>query len=343
MAIIFRLNSCNTAFATGIFMRKIILLLTLLIAFIVKVEASSQQTVTKLSSSELMTSLTQKKWLHGAEDCSTNQDPAIEVFQYDESSYIFRQSKCLSYEAPFIYVFVGDKKILVVDTGATADKNEFPLYETVLSIQENHALTKQDNSREIVVIHSHSHSDHYSGDSQFIGQENATVVGTAEGDINYFFSFKSWPTKLSEIDLGGRIITIIPTPGHQEQAISIYDSQTQWLLTGDTFYPGYIYVKNWQAYQASISRLTDFASKHTVSAILGAHIEMKANGKEYYEIGTIYQPDEASLVLQPEDLVELNDVLSQMDDAGIITLDTLIVEPLGFLPKLISSIVGLFL
>jgi len=70
---------------------------------------------------------------------------------------------------------------------------------------------------------------------------------------------------------------------------------------------------------------------------------MKASGKEYNEIGTIYQPDHASLVLQPEDLVELNAVLSQMDDADIITLDTLVVEPLGFLPKLISSIVSLFI
>jgi hypothetical protein len=38
-------------------------------------------------------------------------------------------------------------------------------------------------------------------------------------------------------------------PDNQEETISIYDHQTKWLMTGDTLYPGYIYVKDWQAYR----------------------------------------------------------------------------------------------
>lgn len=31
-------------------------------------------------------------------------------------------------------------------------------------------------ARELIVIHSHSHRDHYSGDSQFAGKLNVTIV-----------------------------------------------------------------------------------------------------------------------------------------------------------------------
>ena len=48
--------------------------------------------------------LHQKHWIHGAADCEADTDPAIEVFRADRTSYILRQNKCLSYEAPFMYL-----------------------------------------------------------------------------------------------------------------------------------------------------------------------------------------------------------------------------------------------
>lgn len=290
-----------------------------------------------------ITVLKQKQWIHGSQDCKNNQDHAIEVFQYDESSYVLRQNKCLSYEAPFIYVLIGEKKILVVDTGATENAEEFPLYQTIQSLNQKHSDNTSTNEREIVVIHSHSHSDHYSADSQFIGQANVTVVAANNAGVNEFFDFEQWPEQQANIELGGRNITIIPTPGHQEEAISVYDPQTQWLLTGDTFYPGYIYVKSWGDYKASIARLAEFTNKHNVSAILGSHIEMTNKPGEFYEIGTIYQPEESSLLLMPSDLTALNEKLTQADKPKKIAMDSLIVEPLGFLPKLISSIAKWFI
>jgi len=295
------------------------------------------------STNNLIAVLKQKQWIHGSQDCKNNQDHAIEVFQYDESSYVLRQNKCLSYEAPFIYVLIGEKKILVVDTGATENAEEFPLYQTIQSLNQKHSDNTSTNEREIVVIHSHSHSDHYSADSQFIGQANVTVVAANNAGVNEFFDFEQWPEQQANIELGGRNITIIPTPGHQEEAISVYDPQTQWLLTGDTFYPGYIYVKSWGDYKASIARLAEFTNKHNVSAILGSHIEMTNKPGEFYEIGTIYQPEESSLLLMPSDLTALNEKLTQADKPKKIAMDSLIVEPLGFLPKLISSIAKWFI
>jgi len=302
----------------------------------VKAEAIKNTDIEKPN--DLKVALHKKQWIHGSIDCANNMDPAIEVFQYDTSSYVLRQNKCLSYEAPFIYVLIGTEKTLVIDTGATENPDEFPIYETILSLHQKHSTPNNINERQMLVIHSHSHSDHYGADTQFMGQENVTVVAANEVGINSFFAFKEWPNKTVELDLGGRNVTIIPTPGHQEEAIAIYDTQTQWLLTGDTFYPGYIYVKEWQDYTNSIAQLVSFAQNNPVSAVLGAHIEMTNVAGKYYDIGTIFQPNESSLLLLPEDLVTLNTQLQQTTKPKKIVLDGLIVEPLSAFPKLLSNI-----
>ena len=64
-------------------------------------------------------SLRDKQWIHGAEDCEVSEDPAIEVYRYDDASYILRQSKCLNFEAPFMFLLLGTKIALLLDSGAT--------------------------------------------------------------------------------------------------------------------------------------------------------------------------------------------------------------------------------
>lgn len=41
------------------------------------------------------------------------------------------------------------------------------------------------------------------------------------------------------------------------------------------------------------------------------HIERKSSVGEYYEVGTIYQPQESLLVLMTSDLITLNDELKK--------------------------------
>src|SRR3982751_4882789 len=77
------------------------------------------------------TDLNKISWIHGSEDCKTNTDPAIQVVQFNYNTWIMRQNKCINYEAPFTFLFVGDKKALLMDTGATEDENQFPIYKTV--------------------------------------------------------------------------------------------------------------------------------------------------------------------------------------------------------------------
>ncbi|MDG1948176.1 MAG: MBL fold metallo-hydrolase [SAR86 cluster bacterium] len=273
--------------------------------------------------------LREKQWIHGAEDCEVTDDPAIEVYRYDHDTYVLRQSKCLSFEAPFMFLLLGTKTALLIDSGATKDVIEFPLYDTVRSLAVD---------REILLIHSHNHGDHKRGDAQFEGKSGVTIVEPSRNGVDKFFGFTNWPYGESLLDLGGRELIILPTPGHQEEAITVYDPKTQWLLTGDTVYPGYIYIKDWQAYQLTIKRLVLFAQSHTVSSVLGSHIEMTSSAGQYYPIGTTFQPEEASLVLDPVILLELNNALDSSDKPSEIQLDELIVSPMNFVQRGVSNI-----
>ena len=277
-------------------------------------------------------------WNHGSPDCRSNTDPAIEVFSYDHSSYILRQNKCQSFEAPFIYVLIGREKVLVLDTGAPESAENFPLYETIQKLLEDPSVKKNKKPRELVVVHSHSHRDHYSGDSQFEGKPNVTIIEPNYASIIQFFQFDNWPDGRASFQLGDREIIIIPTPGHQEEAISIYDSQTHWLLTGDTLYPGYIYIKDWSDYKQSIARLVVFSETHAISALLGGHIEMTREPGEYYPVGTVYQPNEAPLTLSLESLLALHAVLGKTNKAQEIKRSEFIVVPMSTFQKTLSDI-----
>jgi glyoxylase-like metal-dependent hydrolase (beta-lactamase superfamily II) len=292
----------------------------------------------KIQSANSVSKLHDKKWNHGSPDCNSNRDPAIEVFGYDQSSYILRQNKCQSFEAPFIYVLIGREKVLVLDTGAPETAENFPLYETVQKLLEEPSGEVSKTPKEILVVHSHSHRDHYSGDSQFADKPNVTIVEPDYASIVQFMQFDNWPDDRASIQLGDREIIIIATPGHQEEAISVYDSQTQWLLTGDTFYPGYIYIKDWNDYQQSIARLVTFSETHEISTLLGGHIEMTREPGEYYPIGTIYQPNEAPLTLSLENLRSLHAVLNKTDKPQEINESEFIVVPMNTFQKTLSNI-----
>lgn len=280
-----------------------------------------------------------KKWRHGATKCKSDASPALDILKVNETSYILRQNKCLTFEAPFIYVLVGRDKVLVLDTGAVEDEKDMPLAKVV-----NDIIAKSNNpdKKQIIVAHSHTHSDHYSGDKLFSGQENVTFVGTTQKQVNHFFKMNNWPNDISEFDLGNRKLSIIPTPGHQNQAITIYDPQTKWLLTGDSFYPGLIYIKDWQQYKESINRLTEFSKNNQVKALLGAHIEMSNKPTQIYDIGTTYQPHEAPLNLSQKDLMKLNNKLQSTSDEEQLKFDKFIIQPINFMQKSIVNVVSFF-
>lgn len=281
--------------------------------------------------------LEQKNWNHGSENCKENRDPAIEVFRFDVSTYILRQNKCLDFEAPFIYVLFGEQKVFVQDTGATAEADLFPLYDTLQNLIAKRKEDQGAEIQEILVTHSHSHRDHTAADAQFSGKPGVTLVEPNAESVREFFGFDSWPGGTATVDLGGRELTIMPTPGHHSEAITVYDPQTRWLLTGDTLYPGRLYIWEWEDYKASIQRLVDFSRDNPVSAILGTHIEMSRTPGEDYPVGSSYQPDEANLALSVNDLQRLNETLKEMGEVPERkAMDKFIVYPVGKVQKALT-------
>lgn len=286
--------------------------------------------------------LQNKKWIHGALDCSKNTDPALDVFMLDKATYILRQNKCHTYEAPFIFVMMGTDTALVLDTGAIDDAQISPVYNKVRELVDG-LDSQPEQTRKILVVHSHSHNDHKAGDVQFLDKPLTDVVPPEKAHMIEKLGFKNWPNELAELDLGNRKLTFIPTPGHHEDAISIYDEQTKWLLTGDSFYPGKIYVRDWEPYLKSVARLAQFAEINPVSQILGTHIEMTTKPGKMYPIGSVYQPDETALALYPEDLLALNQALQESADKRELVFDKIIITPMSVLQKTISNVLSWFL
>jgi glyoxylase-like metal-dependent hydrolase (beta-lactamase superfamily II) len=164
----------------------------------------------------------------------------------------------------------------------------------------------------LVVAHSHGHGDHISGDTQFAGKPNVTMVPLSVEGTQKTYGIRQWPTDPGFIDLGGRVLDVIAIPGHQPFSVAFYDRRTGILLTGDTLYPGRLYVTDFPAFTASIQRLVDFTEHKPVAHILGCHVEESKTPFLDYPVGTKYQPEEHVLELSHAHLVELNEALKSM-------------------------------
>lgn len=252
-----------------------------------------------------------QQWIHGSADCSRNKDELIQVVQYDQNTWILRQNKCINYEAPFMFLFIGGDKALLMDTGATREEETFPLQATVSKIISTWEA-QQNKTLELIVAHTHQHGDHYAADDQFRGKSHTTLVGLEPNAVKSFFNITNWPDDVVDFELGNRTLKIIPIPGHQASSIAVYDPSSQLLLTGDTFYPGRLYVNDWHSFKESVTRLHDFVSNHAVTFMLGNHIEMSSTAGIDYPTGTTYQPAEHPLPLTRDDLNLLHQTLQRI-------------------------------
>jgi glyoxylase-like metal-dependent hydrolase (beta-lactamase superfamily II) len=260
------------------------------------------------------------KWIHGSEPCTTNADVPFQVHAYNDDTYILRENKCINYEGPFIYLLFGQDKVFMQDTGAAPAANSgiaFPIRETVQKIVEDWSTQHGKTRMQLVVTHSHAHGDHTGGDSQFSGQPDTTLVGKRLEDVQGYFGIRDWPNQQVTLDLGGRILDIIPIPGHEATSIAVYDRKSRILLTGDTVYPGRLYVRDWPDFKSSIERLAEFVKAHDVTKVLGTHIEMSNKPGIDYPVRTTYQPEEHELSMTPAHILELYAAVLKMKDTPV--------------------------
>jgi glyoxylase-like metal-dependent hydrolase (beta-lactamase superfamily II) len=225
----------------------------------------------------------------------------IQSHQLDEDTFILRVSKCFSYEGNFLYLMFGRERAILFDTGGQPDDagsgKKLPVRETVDEIIAQWQQARGVGVIDLIVAHTHSHSDHAFWDGQFVGRPNTTVVKPTLASVTTFFGLTGWPEGQSELKLGGRVLTVLPLPGHENSHIAVHDGRTKAILTGDTLYSGLLTVSDWPSYRRSAARLAEFAGKNEISHVLGCHIEMKKTPRELYPIGSTYQPDEHALSL----------------------------------------------
>ncbi len=186
------------------------------------------------------------------------------------------------------YLISGSKRALMFDTG--------------MGIGDLRTLLSQLTRLPIMVLNSHTHDDHvgdnwqfdsvFSADTEFSransngSREDAQAEiapGEVCGDLPAGFKradYSTRPWKIAgwvhdgeRIDLGGRSIDVIATPGHTPDAITLLDAANGLLFTGDTYYPGTIWLyrpeTDLAAYGNSLKRLV--ALQPRLKLVLGAH------------------------------------------------------------------------
>jgi len=213
-------------------------------------------------------------------------DPWFEVYRV--ASGVFAIYEPHQSEETISYLILGEKRALLFDTG--------------MGISNIRKVTEELTKLPVVVLNSHTHNDHVGGNWQFDfvygmdtdftrtnakGSRKGAQAEIAPGEIcgplpkNFdaaAYSTKPW--KISEfvhdgakLELGGRTLEIIATPGHTPDAISLLDRADRLLFTGDTYYPAAIWLyrpeTDLAAYRRSIQRLAALAPQ--IGRVLGAH------------------------------------------------------------------------
>ena len=240
------------------------------------------------------------QWNIGAEDCAASPQPPLQVHTYEPQTFILRQSPCANFEANFIYLLIGSDKALLIDTGAVADPQAMPLAKTIMEL-----VPEKDHKKlPLLVAHTHRHLDHRAGDPQFASLPSVQVVPFDLEGVRAFFGFSNWPNGIAHLDLGGRTVDVIPTPGHNQTHVAFYDSRTGILFSGDFLMAARLLIEDAAAYRESALRVVDFLKTRSLTHILGGHIELNTAGRAF-RFGSHHHPNEHRLELARADLMAL--------------------------------------
>ncbi len=176
------------------------------------------------------------------------------------------------------YLLLGKTRALLIDAGST-EQDMQPVLETLTTLP-------------VTVIPSHLHYDHSNGLKNFSSialldcPETRSRVKDSRVQLSRYeyvgwylaqplgpFAVTEWVKPDEWVDLGGREVRILATPGHTATSVSVWDPEAKLLFSGDYLYPGSLYVfqpdSSLAAYEATADRLLEMLPEGTV--IYGAH------------------------------------------------------------------------
>jgi glyoxylase-like metal-dependent hydrolase (beta-lactamase superfamily II) len=214
-------------------------------------------------------------------------EPWFEIYRIRPGVFAIYEPK--QFEEVISYLMLGEKRALLFDTG--------------LGVGKISAVVARLTPLPVIVINSHTHFDHVGGNAEFRNIWNRDLLYTRKnmrGQPNIYsrdvlaperlcgplppgadaksYSIRRWKSTHSlrdheRIDLGGRIVEVIFAPGHTPDSVALLDRRNGLLFTGDSFYPGPIYLfvpeTDFAAYTRSVARLA--ALEPQIKLLLPSH------------------------------------------------------------------------
>lgn len=172
------------------------------------------------------------------------------------------------------YLLIGQRRALLIDAGMTGQ----PMTPVLARL----------TSLPVTVIPTHLHWDHTNGINNFASIaliDLPDTRGFTHGNVatpggyryahpgNFQFAVSEWVKPGQAIDLGGRSVTVLSTPGHTSTSASMLDSATHALFTGDFIYPTSQWLfmpdSSLSAYRATADHL--LATLPAATRLYGAH------------------------------------------------------------------------
>lgn len=217
----------------------------------------------------------------------TDRDDWFTVERIDGETFAI--SEYGHWEQAHSYLFIGGEKAALIDTG--------------LGIGNIRKVTDRLTDKPVTVLTTHVHWDHIGGHGLFQDiQVHASDREWLENGLplplkavraqlmkspltcrppdsfnpDTYTVFKGAPTGLlrdgERIELGGRTLRILHTPGHSPGHVCVYDASRAFLATGDLLYYGTLYASypstDPKAFAASIFRLAELGD---VKKLLPGH------------------------------------------------------------------------
>lgn len=168
------------------------------------------------------------------------------------------------YQANYSYLIVGNKRALLFDAGS-GTRDVRPVVKSLTDLP-------------VTILPSHLHYDHLAGlhasdrlalvdlpstradvDGGRFSPGRYEFLGMFDGLTGPSLPVAEWIKPGATIDLGGRTLRLLSTPGHTSQSISLYDRQGGRLFTGDFIYPTMLYAflpgADLRAYRRTADRL----------------------------------------------------------------------------------------
>lgn len=237
------------------------------------------------------------------------------INEIDKDTYVISEYR--HWEETHCYLLNGTKRSLLIDTG--------------LGICNISEVISELTDKPVTAIATHIHWDHIGGHKyypDFYAHEaeldwlnggfpqpletiKEYVVDRCElptdFQINKYKFFQGKPTKIlhggEHIDLGGRMVAVIHTPGHAPGHMCFWEANTGYLFTGDLVYKDTLTA--WfpstdpKAYLKSLETVSELPAKRVFPAhhsldiqpelltrMRKAFRELKANGKLHHGSGT---------------------------------------------------------